>query len=171
MKAGAEKQTLVAVQKEYAAFYKGLAFDYRFLDEEYQALYAAENRVSILSKYFTGLIIVISCLGLFGLAAFTAQRRQKEIGIRKVVGASAGNIVMMLSKDYVKLILIAIVIACPVVGYAMDQWLQEFAYRIKISPYVFLVAGMAVVVITLFTISFQALKAAWANPVHSLRTE
>jgi ABC-type antimicrobial peptide transport system permease subunit len=171
VKAGTEKQTLIALQREYAAFYKGLAFDYRFLDEEYQALYAAEIRVSILSKYFAALIIMISCLGLFGLTAFTAQRRQKEIGIRKVVGASASNIVMMLSKDFMKLILIAIVIACPIVRWAMNQWLQEFAYRIKISSYVFLVAGIAVVVITLFTISFQALKAAWANPVESLRTE
>lgn len=171
VKAGTEKQTLAALQQEFSAFYKGVSFDYQFLDEEYQALYAAENRVATLSKYFTGLILLISCLGLFGLATFTAQRRQKEIGIRKVVGASAGRIVMMLSKDFVKLVLVAIVIACPLAGWAMHEWLQAFAYRVTISPYVFVAAGGAVVLITLFTISFQALKAALANPVDSLRSE
>lgn len=171
VKAGTEKQTLAALQQEFAGFFKGLDFDYRFLDEEYRALYAAESRVATLSKYFTGLIILISCLGLFGLAAFTAQRRQKEIGIRKVVGASASHIVMMLSKDFVKLVLIAIVIACPIVGWAMHQWLQAFAYRVGINPLVFVAAGGVVILITLITISFQALKAALANPVDSLRSE
>ena len=117
------------------------------------------------------MILLISCLGLFGLAAFTAQRRQREIGIRKVVGASVGHIVMMLSKDFVKLVLVAIVIACPLVGWAMHEWLQAFAYRIDIGPYVFVAAGGVVILITLITISFQALKAALANPVESLRTE
>jgi len=171
IKAGTEKQTIARVQDIYTKFNKGLAFDYRFLDEEYQALYVAENRVAVLSKYFAGLAILISCLGLFGLAAFTAQRRQKEIGIRKVVGASAGGIVLMLSKDYVKLIAIAALIGLPLIGWVMEQWLQNFAFRIHISADIFLIAGMAVLLITLLTIGFQSVKAALVNPVKSLRTE
>ena len=171
IKAGTEKQTIARIQQVFTTFNKGLAFDYRFLDEEYQALYAAENRVAILSKYFTGLAILISCLGLFGLAAFTAQRRQKEIGIRKVVGASVSNIVLMLSKDFVQLIIIAALVAFPLVWWTMDQWLQGFAYRVRMGPFVFLVAGGSMILITLLTIGFQAVKAALENPVKSLRTE
>jgi len=124
-----------------------------------------------LSKYFEGLAIVISCLGLFGLAAFTAQKRQKEIGIRKVVGASVNDITLMLSKEFLKLTLIAVLIAFPLAWWAMNNWLQSFAYRIKISPLVFLIAGFSVMLITLITIGFQSIKAAIANPVKSLRTE
>ncbi len=142
-----------------------------FWMREYQALYVAENRVAVLSKYFAGLAILISCLGLFGLAAFTAQRRQKEIGIRKVVGASAGSIVLMLSKDYVKLIAIAALIGLPLIGWVMEQWLQNFAFRIRINADVFLIAGVVVLLITLMTIGFQSVKAALVNPVKSLRSE
>lgn len=171
IKPGTEKQTIAGVQDIYTRFNKGLSFDYRFLDEEYQALYVAENRVAALSKYFAGLAILISCLGLFGLAAFTAQRRQKEIGIRKVVGASANSIVLMLSKDYVKLISIAALIGLPLIGWVMEQWLQNFAFRIRISADVFLIAGLTVLLITLLTIGFQSVKAALVNPVKSLRSE
>ncbi len=171
IKSGTEKQTIAGLQDIYTRFNKGLSFDYRFLDDEYQALYVAENRVAVLSKYFAGLAILISCLGLFGLAAFTAQRRQKEIGIRKVVGASAGSIVMMLSKDYVKLIAIAALIGLPLIGWVMEQWLQDFAFRIRLSADVFLIAGVAVLLITLLTIGFQSVKAALVNPVKSLRSE
>jgi ABC-type antimicrobial peptide transport system permease subunit len=131
----------------------------------------AETRVGILSKYFAGVAILISCLGLFGLAAFTAQKRQKEIGIRKVVGASVNDIAFMLSKEFFKLTLIAVLIAFPLAWWAMNSWLQSFAYRIKISPVVFVIAGFSVVLITMFTIGFQAIKAAVANPVKSLRSE
>ncbi|AXY73060.1 ABC transporter permease [Paraflavitalea soli] len=171
IKAGSEKQTIARVQDIYTRFNKGLSFDYRFLDEAYQALYVAENRVATLSKYFAGLAILISCLGLFGLAAFTAQRRQKEIGIRKVVGASASGIVLMLSKDYVKLIGVAALIGLPLIGWAMEQWLQDFAFRIRISADIFLIAALSVLVITLLTIGFQSVKAALVNPVKSLRAE
>ncbi|WP_276483190.1 ABC transporter permease [Paraflavitalea pollutisoli] len=171
VKAGTEKQTLAAIQRVFTGFYKGLDFEYRFLDEEYQSMYAAENRVATLSKYFTGLILLIACLGLFGLAAFTAQKRQKEIGIRKVVGASVNSIIVLLSKEYLVLILIAALIALPLVGWGMHQWLQAFAYRVSIAPWIFLVAGGTVLLITLLTVSFQSIKAALANPVRSLRSE
>ena len=171
IKAGTEKRTIAQIQKAYTSFNKGLVFDYKFLDEEYQALYTAENRVAILSKYFAGIAILISCLGLFGLAAFTAQRRQKEIGIRKVVGASASDVVMMLSKDFLKLVIIAALIAFPLVWWVMNNWLNDFAYHIQISTGTFFIAGLSIILITLLAISFQSIKAAIANPVTSLRTE
>jgi len=171
IKAGTEKKTIAQIQKTYASFNKGLAFDYKFLDEEYQALYTSENRVAILSKYFAGLAILISCLGLFGLAAFTAQRRQKEIGIRKVIGASVSGVIIMLSKDFLKLVVIAVLIAFPLVWWAMNDWLNDFAYHIQVSADIFLIAALSIILITLLTISFQSIKAAMANPVKSLRTE
>jgi len=171
IRAGTEKKTIAQIQKTYASFNKGLAFDYKFLDEEYQALYTSENRVAVLSKYFAGLAILISCLGLFGLAAFTAQRRQKEIGIRKVVGASVSSVVVMLSKDFLKLVVIAALIAFPLVWWAMNDWLNDFAYHIQVSADIYLIAGLSIILITLLTISFQSIKAAIANPVKSLRTE
>jgi putative ABC transport system permease protein len=171
IKSGTEKQTIEKIHQSFAAFNKGLAFDYKFLDEEYQALYTSENRVAVLSKYFAGLAILISCLGLFGLAAFTAQRRQKEIGIRKVVGASVSKVVLLLSKDFLKLVLIALAIAIPISWWVANQWLQEFAYRIHLSAGIFIVTGVAIIIITIVTISFQTIKAAVANPVKSLRTE
>jgi ABC-type antimicrobial peptide transport system permease subunit len=171
IKGGTEKQTIEQIQKSYASFNKGLPFDYKFLDEEYQALYSSENRVAALSKYFAGLAILISCMGLFGLATFTAQRRQKEIGIRKVVGASVSNVVVMLSGDFLKLVLIAVLVASPLVWWAMNDWLNSFAYRIQITADVFIIAGISILFITLLTISFQSIKAALANPVKNLRTE
>jgi putative ABC transport system permease protein len=171
IKAGTEKQTIERIEKSYVSFNKGLLFDYKFLDEEYQALYISENRVAVLSKYFAGIAILISCLGLFGLAAFTAQRRQKEIGIRKVVGASVTSVVAMLSKDFLKLVIIAAFIAFPFVWWAMNDWLNGFAYHIKMSADIFFIAALSIVLITLLTISFQSIKAATANPVKSLKAE
>ncbi|HEU4858400.1 MAG TPA: FtsX-like permease family protein, partial [Chitinophagaceae bacterium] len=168
---GPEKATLDKVKDLYNKYNPGVVFDYEFLDEDYQALYASEQRVAVLSRYFAGLAIIISCLGLFGLAAFTAQKRQKEIGIRKVVGASVGNIAVMLSKDFVKLVLISVLVAFPVAWWAMNQWLENFAYRINIGWWAFVAAGIAALLIALLTVSFQAIKAALANPVNSLRTE
>ncbi len=171
IKAGTETATITRVAEFYKQFNQGLPFEYKFLDDDYQALYASEQRVAVLSKYFAAIAILISCLGLFGLAAFTAQRRQKEIGIRKVVGASVSGIAAMLSVDFLKLVLIALLIAIPVSWWAANQWLQSFAYRININAGIFLITGAAVVSITLLTISFQTIKAAVANPVKSLRTE
>jgi len=170
IQAGNEKTTIDKIGKMYKA-YTGEALDYKFLDDDYQALYVSEERVAVLSKYFAGIAILISCLGLFGLAAFTAQKRQKEIGIRKVVGASVGNITTMLSKDFLTLVSISLLVAFPVSWWLMNNWLQSFAYRIHISAGVFFMAGVSIILITLFTISYQSIKAAIANPVKSLRTE
>lgn len=171
IKAGQQRETIAQIQQFYESFNPGFPFDYNFLDEAYQKQYLTDTRVGVLSRYFAGLAILISCLGLFGLAAFTAQRRQKEIGIRKVVGASVQSITAMLSKDFLKLVLISVLIAFPVSWWAMNQWLQSFAYRITISAGIFIIAGLSVMVITLLTISYQAVRAALANPVKSLRTE
>ena len=171
IKSGHQKETFAAIQHFYESYNPGFPFSYNFLDEAYRKQYETEVRVSTLSKYFSGLAILISCLGLFGLVAFTAQKRQKEIGIRKVIGASANNIIFMLSKDFLKLILISILIAFPLAWWAMHEWLQSFAYRINIGSTVFLIAAASVILITIITISFQAIKAAIANPVDSLRSE
>ena len=146
-------------------------FEYSFLDEDIQKLYTEEKTLKKISNSFTGLAILISCLGLFGLAMFTAQQRIKEIGIRKVLGASVTGIVSMLSKDFLKLVFISILIASPIAWWAMNKWLQDFAYKINIGWWIFLLAGSIALFIALITVSFQAIKAAIANPVKSLRTE
>jgi putative ABC transport system permease protein len=168
---GAEQQTIARLQKAYLQFSNGAPFDYKFLDEDYRALYASENRVAILSRYFAGLAIIVSCLGLFGLAAFAAQKRRKEISIRKVVGATVSNVILLLSADFLKLVLLAVLIAFPVAWWAMSQWLSNFAYSVPIGAGVFLIAGGSIILITLLTISFQSVRAALANPAESLRSE
>jgi ABC-type antimicrobial peptide transport system permease subunit len=171
IKAGKERETIAEIKKLFTEFNNGLAFNYTFLDDDFNKLYASEQRVSVLSRYFAVIAILISCLGLFGLAAFTAQKRQKEIGIRKVIGASVTNLVAMLSKDFVALVGIAFLIATPISWWALHTWLQSFAYRIDLSPWVFVFTGIIVMLITLLTISYQSIKSALANPVTSLRTE
>jgi putative ABC transport system permease protein len=171
IKPGDQQGTIDRIREVYTAFNPGFPFTYHFLDEDYQRVYETEVRVATLAKCFSGLAILISCLGLFGLAAFTAQRRQKEIGIRKVVGASVGRIAVMLSSEFLRLVLLAILIAFPLAWWAMSRWLEGFAYRIDIGANVFVVAGLSVMLVTLLTISFQAIKAAIANPVRSLRSE
>lgn len=146
-------------------------FQYSFVDEGYQAKFKSETLVAKLSRVFAILAIFISCLGLFGLAAYTAEQRSKEIGIRKVLGADVAGIVKLLSKDFLKLVFIAILIAVPIAWWAMHKWLQGFAYRIEIDWWIFAIAGIAAIFIALFTVSFQAIKAAIMNPVKSLRTE
>jgi len=171
IRSGAEATTLKLISTKFEKFSKGLPFDYSFLDEDYQAMYKQETRVATLSKYFTGLAVLISCLGLFGLSAFTAQKRQKEIGIRKVVGASVKGIVFLLSKGFLQLIGVAALIALPLVYLSMSAWLNNFVYRTSISPYIFFNTIAAIVLISLATISFQSIKAALASPVNSLRSE
>ncbi len=160
---------------ELATFYKrynpGFLMDYKFLDSEYQAQYAAEQRVAVLSQYFAGLAILISCLGLFGLSTFMAERRQKEIGVRKVLGAGVSQIVLLLSKDFLVLVSLAICLGFPIALWATNSWLEDFAYQAEISPWLYALAAVAAIVIALLTVSFQALKAAMANPVKSLRSE
>lgn len=171
LKAGQEQSTIGRIEQLYRSYNPGFPFDFNFLDEAYQKQYLTETRVSILSRYFAGLAIFISCLGLFGLSAFTAQKRRREIGVRKVVGASVSNITTMLSKDFLKLVVVSLLIAFPLSWWLMKSWLQSFAYRISIGPLTFVMAGITVIMITLITISFQSIKAAIANPVKSLRTE
>jgi len=171
VRAGSEKATIAAIRTIYAKFNPGLAFEYRFMDQDYQALYASEQRVGLLSRYFAGLAILISCLGLFGLAAFTAQKRKKELGIRKVVGASVLQLAFLLSREFLALVFLAICIAFPLVYLGMHRWLDSFAYRTTIKADVFVLTGLAALTITLLTIGYQALKAASMNPVQTLRSE
>jgi putative ABC transport system permease protein len=171
IKAGTEKSTIAGLQKAYQAYNPGYPFEYKFLDQDFQTKYESENRVQVLSGYFAGIAILISCLGLFGLAGFTAQRRQKEIGIRKVVGASVSGLILMLSRDFMKLVLIAVIIAFPIAWWAMNQWLNSFAYRVRIGSGVFILAAGAILFMTLLTVGFQTIRAAMGAPVKSLRTE
>ena len=146
-------------------------FEYNFLDEEVQKQYETEITLGNIINAFTLMAVLVSCLGLFGLAAFSAEQRSKEIGIRKVLGASVTGITGLLSKDFLKLVCIAFIIATPVAWWAMDEWLKGFAYKVTISWWMFGIAGMLSVLIALFTVSFQAIKAAVANPIKSLKTE
>ncbi len=149
----------------------GMPFTYKFMDDSFNEVYKAERRVGIIALSFSTLAIIVACLGLFGLATFLAEQRTKEIGVRKVLGASVPAILLMLSKEFIKWIVIANIIAWPLAYYFMSKWLQEFAYRINISWWLFIIAGFVALIIALITISFQAIKAATANPVKSLRYE
>ena len=171
IEAGKDQAVIDKLNQLYRQFNPGFSFEYSYLDANYQKLYAAEQRVSMLSRYFAGLAILISCLGLFGLAAFTAERRKKEIGIRKVLGASMRSVVLLLSKDFLKLALIAILIAFPFSWWLASQWLNSFAYRIYLGAGIFVVTGLSIIVITLLTVSFQAVSAGLSNPVKSLKAE
>jgi len=165
------KTMLAGIGKIWNKLNPNEPFEYSFLDQDFQKNYEAETRLASLVSYFTLIAILICCLGLFGLAAFSAEQRRKEIGVRKVLGASIPNILSLLSKDFLKLVLIAIVIASPIAWWVMNKWLQDFAYRTNIGWTVFALAASMAVCIALLTISFQAIKAAIANPVKSLRTE
>ena len=146
-------------------------FEYEFVDDAFEAKFNNERLIGNLSKVFALIAIAISCLGLFGLSAFTADQRRKEIGVRKVLGSSISGIVGLLSKDFIKLVILAFILAVPIAWYLMQNWLEGFAYRISINIWVFIIAGFAAVTIALLTISFQAFNAATSNPVKSLRTE
>lgn len=165
------RQTMAKIEKLWKDIYPNEKFEYKFFDKTIAKFYDKEQKTAQLMNTAMAIAIFISCMGLFGLATFAAQQRIKEIGIRKVLGASITGIVSMLSKDFLKLVLIAIVIASPIAYFFMHQWLQDFAYRINISWWVFVLSGLAAVSIALITVSFQAIKAAIANPVKSLRTE
>lgn len=164
-------QTLAAVQALWRTQFPDIVFRYTFLDQHFAAQYRAEQQFETVFGLFAGLAALVACLGLFGLATFTAEQRTKEIGVRKVLGASVASIVALLSKEFLKLVLVAVVIASPVAWYAMHRWLQGFAYRIDIAWWVFVVAGALTVGIALLTVGFQSVKAALTNPVKSLRNE
>jgi putative ABC transport system permease protein len=164
-------QAIAAARKEFNQYNGQYPFSYAFLDETFNSIYKGESTQATLFDYFSGIAIFISCLGLLGLATYTAQVRVREIGVRKVLGASVVNITGMLSMDFLKLVLIAIIIATPAAWYLMNKWLQDFAYRINMHWWMFVVAGFMAVIIAFATISYQAIKAALANPVKSLRSE
>jgi putative ABC transport system permease protein len=163
--------TLAQIQQQWQRLLPQSVFSYQFLDEQIARFYQKELLVGRLVNLFSGLAIFIACLGLFGLATFTAEQRTKEMGIRKVLGASAISLVTLLTKDFTRLVLVAFLIASPLAWYLAEQWLEGFAYRIKISWWIFALAGALALIIALLTVSYQAIKAAMVNPVKSLRSE
>jgi ABC-type antimicrobial peptide transport system permease subunit len=169
--AGKTKATITGLEKIGKSLNPKFPFTYQFSDLEYMKLYKSEQVVSKLSNYFAFLAVFISCLGLLGLAMFTAEQRTKEIGVRKVLGASVPNIIALLSSYFIKLVLVAILIASPIAWYAMNRWLQGFAYKIDIVWWIFALAGLLTIGVALLTVGYQSIKAAVANPVKSLRTE
>ena len=164
-------EALAIIQSIFKQHMPGIPFDYNFADEQYAKKFNNEVRIGKLASVFATLAIFISCLGLFGLASFVAEQRTKEIGIRKIVGASVYNLWGMLSKDFVVLVVIACVIAIPLSYYYLNDWLQQYEYRTEISWWIFGATGIGALIITLLTVSFQAIKAAMMNPVKSLRSE
>jgi putative ABC transport system permease protein len=162
---------LETMKREWAGFNTEEPFTYSFLDDLYNKTYAAEQKTATILSIFAILTVIVACLGLFGLVTYTAERRVKEIGIRKVLGASITQITGMLSADFLKLVFVACLIAFPVSWWATDKWLQSFAYRMTIHWWVFASAALVAILIALITLSFQAIKAALANPVKNLRTE
>jgi putative ABC transport system permease protein len=165
------KQLVSNIENKWKALAPGMPFSYHFMDESFDNMYRVEQRTGKLGLTLAIIAILIACLGLFGLATYTAEQRIKEIGVRKVLGATLGNIVSMLSKDFILLVGIASVIAIPLAWWAMNKWLQDFAYRINIGWWVFVAAGIIAMLIAVITVSSQAIKAGLANPVKSLRTE
>jgi putative ABC transport system permease protein len=165
------QRTVEAVQKVFKEYNPGFLMDYSFMDYDYNNMYKTDQQSGILFKWFAGIAILISCLGLYGLSTYTAQEKVKEIGIRKVLGASIANITTLLSTDFLKLVVISMLIASPIAWYIMNKWLEDFAYRAQITWVVFAFTGIATLLIAFATISFQSIKAAMANPVKSLRSE
>jgi len=170
-KAGQTREALAGLERLCKQLNPRFPFTYRFADEEYQKLYKSESIVDRLSNCFACLAIIISCLGLLGLAMFTAEQRTKEFGIRKVLGARVGTLFGLLSREFLLLVLVAFVVASPLAWWAMHKWLQNFAYHVNVQWWVFVLAGAMALLIALATVSFQALKVAVANPVKSLRSE
>lgn len=169
--AGQEREVLDRLTSFYTSYNEGFTFDYRFLDQDYASQYVAEQRVSVLSRFFAGAAIIISCLGLFGLAAFTAERKSKEIGIRKALGATTSSIVRLLSGEFNRMVGLAILLAMPVSYYLIKGWLDGFAYKIDLNIWYFAGAGLAALFIAWLTVGLQTLKAARINPSKSLRSE
>jgi len=165
------KNTIASVNKTWNKFSPAYPLDYQFMDESYGKMYKSEEKLSDLLWIFTIMAIFVGCMGLFGLAAFSAEQRVKEIGIRKVLGASAENIVALLSKNFIGLIILSLLIASPIAWWAMNKWLEDFAYKTAIEWWIFALAGLGALLIAILTISFQSIKAALANPIKSLRTE
>jgi ABC-type antimicrobial peptide transport system permease subunit len=171
LESGREKETLGELKDFYETYNPGFTLDYQFLDDEYQRQYAAEQRVAKLSQYFAGMAILISCLGLFGLAAFTAERRLKEIGIRKALGSSATSILYLLTSDFTKLVIMSAFVALPISYLLVRSWLERFAFKIELGAGFFIGAGLIALIIAWVTVGTQAIKAANVNPADCLRNE
>jgi putative ABC transport system permease protein len=159
------------MERTWKKYFPETPFEYTFLDENFDKLYQSEQRQATIFTAFACIAIFIACLGLFGLSAFAISQRVKEIGVRKVLGADTSTIVGLLSKDFLKLVAVAAIMAFPIAWYAMRSWLKDFAYRVDIQWWVFIVAGLLAAAIAFVTVSFQAVKAALMNPVKSLRSE
>jgi ABC-type antimicrobial peptide transport system permease subunit len=172
IKPGTPIHTAMAhIEPVFKKFNPGSPFEYKFVDEQYAQKFTTEVRIGNLATFFAILAIFISCMGLFGLSSFVAEQRTKEIGVRKVLGASIINVWHLLSKEFIVLVLVSLLISMPVAYYCMHRWLQDYQYRTTISWWIFVAAGTGAIVITLLTVSFQSIKAALMNPVKSLRTE
>ena len=169
--AGETTEALAALERIYKRFNPDYPFHYRFMDEEYEEMYRSEIVIGTLANAFATLTILIACLGLFGLASFTAEQRTKEIGIRKVLGASVSSVVLLLSRDFIILVVGAFVVAAPISYFLMNDWLNEFTFHIDLGLGILAMAGIASVVIAWLTVSFQSVKAALTNPVEALKYE
>jgi hypothetical protein len=165
------KSTIAKIEKEWKTVYPDEQFNYRFFDESIAKLYKKEQDIARLLNWSTALSILISCLGLLGLVIYTTTQRTKEIGVRRVLGASIAQIVSLISKDFLYLVIIAFVIAAPIAWWAMNNWLQDFAYRTRISWWIFFLSGTIMILIALLILSIQTIRSAMVNPVKSLRTE
>ena len=162
---------LIKVENTFKNIFPSVPFAYDFLDDNYLKLHESEVKTTWLFKIFACLLIFLSCLGLFGLVTFAIERRSKEIGIRKILGASTGLLVQLLSKDFLRLILLALLLAIPLAHYVLQRWLETYAYRIDIQWWYFAIAGVLVLLVAAFTLSFQSIRAVLMNPVESLRNE
>ena len=162
---------LAKAEQIFKKYNPAAPFEYKFTDQEYANKFSDEKRIGDLATFFAILAVFISCLGLFGLASFVAEQRTKEIGVRKVLGASVFNLWQMLSKDFVNLVIISCCIAVPIAWYFLHQWLLKYTYHTDISLWIFVVAALGAMLITLLTVSYQAIRAALMNPTNSLRTE
>jgi putative ABC transport system permease protein len=169
--AGDIRSEINFVEETWNSIIRNYPFEHSFVDQEIEDMYSNWDRVSSLLKYFAVLAIAIACLGLFGLASFMAEQRTKEIGVRKVLGASTGSLMLLMSKDFTKWVLLANVIAWPVSYYAMDKWLEDFAYRIDIGIETFVLSAVFALLIALLTVMYQSVRAATANPVESIKYE
>ena len=169
--AGKEYEAITQTESLHKKLNPGVPLAYKFFDEAYAVLYQSEERIAKLSRYFAVIAIIISCLGLFGLAAFTAERRIKEIGVRKVLGASTFSVIHLISSDFTKMALMAIVIALPISYFVALQWVESFAYRVELTWWYFVLAGIIALLIAWITVSLQTVKAASINPVKCLKSE
>lgn len=169
--AGNLKEGLAAVEAEWKKIVPDYPFSYQFVDDTIEQQYKADQNTGVLLTSFSLLAIIIACLGLIGLTAFMTEQRRKEIGVRKVLGASVTSVVVLLSKDFSKLVIIAFVIVVPLAWYAINQWLNEFAYKVDISPLVYIGAGMLILFVAFLSMAYQSIKAAVVNPSDTLRNE